>query len=222
MGVTVYDVDFTRLPANALAAWQPMAPAEVSDCLGRGWSMQGAIAPLDPAMTLVGQARTVSAMAADNSALHVALEVAKPGEILVVNAQAFADVAIWGGLMTRAAIEKGIAGIVVDGAVRDSAEIVQLGFPTFARNAVPRGPHKGFGGEVGCPIACAGVPVSSGDLILGDRDGITVVPLARVEETLQAAQALQAKEAETIKTIESGGSLAAIYGVPEYKVIKSE
>jgi len=178
-------------------------------------AMHGAISPVDPAMRLLGQARTVRCMVADNSALHAAITLAEPGDILVVDAQGFEDAAVWGGLMTRYALERGIGGLVVDGAVRDTAEIVELGFPCFARARVPRGPHKGFGGTVDAPIACAGVPVAPGDLIIGDADGVTVVPSTRIAATLGGVRALKQRERDTQQKLKAGASLADIYGVPE-------
>ena len=177
--------------------------------------MSGAIKPISPEMRLVGQARTVNCMVADNSALHAALNLAQPGDVLIANAQSFEDVAVWGGLMTRAAMHRGIAGLVVDGAVRDSAEIADLGFACFARNAVPRGPHKGFGGSVDEVIACGGVRVAPGDLVVADRDGVVIVPLTVLGPTLDAVNALRERERATLAKIAQGQSLADIYGVPD-------
>ena len=109
-------------------------------------------------------------MVGDNSPAHVAIGVAKPGEILVIDARGHVDTAVWGGIMTRAAIERGIAGVVIDGAIRDAEEIRALGFPTFSAGICPAGPSKGFGGIIDGSIACAGAPVKSGDIILGDHD----------------------------------------------------
>jgi regulator of RNase E activity RraA len=184
--------------------------------------MIGAIGPLRPEMRLIGQARAVNCMVADNSALHAAINLAEPGDVLVAAAQGFEDVAVWGGLMTRAAMARGIAGLIVDGAVRDTGEIAELGFPCFARCATPRGPHKGFGGSVDAPVSCGGVTVASGDLIIGDGDGVAVVPLARVEATLAAVRALKQREAATIAKMADGASLADIYGVPDVTIIEPE
>ncbi len=222
MTVRYHQSPFERLGHVALAAWAGVGAAEVSDCLNRSMAMQGAIGPVAPSMTLVGQVRTVRCMVADNSALHAAINLAEPGDVLVAAAQGFEDVAVWGGLMTRAALARGIAGLVVDGAVRDSAEIAELGFPCFARAAVPRGPHKGFGGAVDAPISCGGVAVAPGDLIIGDADGVTVVPRNRIGETLKAVQALQARERATIEKMKEGASLADIYGVPEVVVVNED
>ncbi len=219
MSVRHHKHDFRRLASAEIAPWNDFGTAEISDCLDRAQAMFGAIGPLRPGIRVVGQARAVNCMVADNSALHAAVTLAEPGDVLVASAQGFEDVAVWGGLMTRAALARGIAGLVVDGAVRDSDEIAELGFPCFARCAVPRGPHKGFGGSVDAPVSCGGVTVSSGDLVIGDADGVAVVPLGRVDATLAAVRALKQREAVTIETMADGASLAEIYGVPEITVI---
>ncbi|RIA56228.1 RraA family protein [Dichotomicrobium thermohalophilum] len=219
MTVRHHKQDYGRLSTDQLAQWHDVGTAEISDCLDRAQAMFGAIGPLRPGMRVIGQARAVSCMVADNSALHAAITLAEPGDVLVAAAQGFEDVAVWGGLMTRAAMARGIAGLIVDGAVRDSDEIAELGFPCFARCVVPRGPHKGFGGSVDAPVSCGGVTVSSGDLIVADADGVAVVSLARIETTLGAVRALQEREAATIAKIADGASLADIYGVPEIAVI---
>jgi len=222
MSVRYLRHSFSRLTTEQIAQWEGIGTAEISDCLNRAQAMIGAIGPLRPEMRVIGQARAVGCMVADNSALHAAINLAEPGDVLVAAAQGFEDVAVWGGLMTRAAMARGIAGLIVDGAVRDSEEIAELGFPCFARCAAPRGPHKGFGGSVDAPVSCGGVTVASGDLIIGDGDGVAVVPLARVEATLEAVQALKAREAATIAKMAEGASLADIYGVPDVTIIEPE
>ena len=142
--------------------------------------------------------------------------------MIVCDGQGFEDAALFGGLMTVSARHQGIAGLVIDGAVRDSQEIIGSGFPCFARAVVPRGPHKGFGGAIDGSISCGGVAVSPGDLILGDADGVTVVPLARAGETLAAAQAVLEKEQNTLAGLAEGGSLADVYGVPEVTMVKGQ
>ena len=215
MSVHLKVTSFERLRDEDLEAWQGAEAAGVSDCLERSMAMDGGIGALDPAMRVVGQARTVRCMAGDNSALHAAIELIERGNVLVVDASGFLGNAVWGGLMTEAARRKGVAGLVVDCAVRDSAEIVAAGFPCFVRGVVPAGPHKNFGGTIDVPIACGGVAVHPGDLIVGDADGVTVVPLERVEATRTAYLALKEKEARALEALEAGGTLADIYGVPE-------
>lgn len=214
-----HNISIPKLAPDMLAAWADIPAAVASDCLGRSQAMAAAISPLHPSMRIVAQARTVDCMAADNSALHAAIGICEPGEVLVCNAQGYTNNAIFGGLMTRAAMEAEVAGLVIDGSVRDSEEIVEAGFACYSRGVVPRGPHKGFGGVIDGPIACGGVAVSPGDLIIGDADGITVVPFAMVERTLEDANAVLAKEARALASLAQGGSLAEVYGVPEITLI---
>ncbi|MBO9453503.1 RraA family protein [Tropicibacter sp. R16_0] len=215
MPVRQHKAVFERLSPDQLAYWAGAEAAAVSDCLDRAQAMDGGIKPLDPRARLIGQARTVRCMVGDNSALHAAINLVEPGDILVADAGGFLGNAVWGGLMAEAARQKGIAGLIVDGAVRDSAEIMVSGFPCFARGTVPAGPHKNFGGEIDGRVACGGVSVQSGDLIIADADGVTVVPLARVDTIQTAYCALKEKEARVMAELDAGGTLAGIYGVPE-------
>lgn len=220
MPVVHYQTQFRRLYSNDLALWQNAEAASVSDCLSRAQAMDGGISPLDPEMRLVGQARTVRCMVGDNSALHAAIELVEPGDVLVVDAGGYLGNAIWGGLMTAAARRKGISGLVIDGCIRDRAEIMDTKFPCFARGTVPAGPHKNFGGEIDNPIACGGVAVSTGDLVIADGDGVTIVPLAKVDTTLAAYSELKRKESKTLAELNAGGTLAKIYGVPEVTFVR--
>lgn len=215
MPVTRHPTDFPILPNALLTAFRDIPAAVASDAMNRGGTMRAAISPLAPTMRICAQARTVDCMVADNSALHAALARCPAGQVLVCDAKGFEDQAIFGGLMTRAALGLGIAGLVIDGAVRDSDEIVELGFPCFARAVTPRGPHKGFGGTIDGPISCGGLPVRPGDLILGDADGVTVVPLERAEAVLETSRDILAKEERALAHLAEGGTLAELYGVPE-------
>ncbi len=122
-------VDFETLTPETLAEWRDIPPAIVSDCMNRTHVMSAAIKPVKPGTRLLGQARTVTAMIGDNSISHAAIALAENGEVLVIDAGGHDDVAVWGGIMTRAAMKRGIAGVVIDAAIRDAAEIRELGFP---------------------------------------------------------------------------------------------
>lgn len=219
MSIQRYEIRFNSLSADELKKWGGLPPAIVSDCMNRKQVMAGAIKPVKEGMKLLGQARTVTCMAGDNSAAHMAIGMARPGEILVIDAGGFEDTAVWGGIMTRAAMERGIAGLVIDGAVRDVAEIRDFNFQCFSRAIVPAGPHKGFGGIIDGPIACGGCPVSSGDLIIGDDDGVCVVPLARVETVLAASLEKIAQEEATNNETKSGKLPVERFGLAEAEVI---
>ena len=215
MPVQFHDAKFRQLSADELSKWSGAETAAVSDCLERSMAMDGGISPIADEMRIVGQARTVRCMVGDNSALHAAITLARPGEVLIADAGGFLGTAVWGGLMTHAAKRQGVAGLIIDGAVRDRSEIVELDFPCYARGLVPAGPHKAFGGAIDCPVNCGGVAVRPGDLVIADSDGVTIIPLERVEETWEAYQQLKEKEAKALSALESGGTLGEIYGVPE-------
>jgi len=218
MPIQRHRAEFETLSEDTLAAWRNVPPAIVGDCMNRSNLMAGAIKPVKEGTVLVGQARTVQVMVGDNSALHVATGLLKPGEVIVADAGGYMDTAVWGGIMTRAALKQNIAGIVIDGAIRDMSEIRELGFACYARGVVPAGPHKGFGGIIDGVISCAGCPVSPGDIVLGDDDGIAIVPLARQAELLKASLEKMAQEeqtnAETAQGILPGSRMGL--GEPEW------
>jgi len=204
MAVQRYLPKFERLRAQDLAQWKSIAPAIASDCMNRSYVMAARISPLSPGMTVCGQARTVTGMVGDNGAAHAAITLLEPGDILVVDGRGHTETAVWGGIMTRAAIAQGIGGLVLDGAVRDAAEIRALNFPTFAAGICPAGPSKGFGGIIDGPISCAGCPVKPGDIVIGDDDGVAVIPLERQAEVLAASLEKIAQEVQTNKDTKSG------------------
>lgn len=219
MAIQRYETNFKILSSDELAKWNDLPPAVVSDCMNRTQVMAGAIKPVSEGMRVLGQARTVTCMVGDNAAAHMAIGMLEPGQILVVDAGGFEDTAIWGGIMTRAAVQQKIGGLVVDGAVRDVAEIREFKFPTFTRAIVPAGPHKGFGGVIDGPIACGGCPVKSGDIIIGDDDGVCVVPLERAEQILAASLDKIAQEEATNASTAGGTLPGAQMGLEEPEII---
>ncbi len=215
MTILRHDAPFERLDQTALAAWAGIPPAIASDCMNRGQVMAARIKPLAPGTRLAGQARTVACMVGDNSAIHAAIRLIGPGDVLVIAAGGHADTALWGGLLTQAALARGAAGVVLDGAARDVAEIREAGFPCFAAATVPAGPHKGFGGTIDGVIACAGCTVAPGDIILGDDDGIAVVPLDRADTVLADCHAKLAQEEIALERLRQGTLLADQMEIPE-------
>jgi len=167
-------------------------------------TMRAAIKPLRPGWLLRGRALTVAVPAGDNLAIHAALALARPGDVLVIDGQGYADRALMGGIMCAQALATGIAGVVIDGAMRDAAELRAGGLPVFAAALSPAGPHKAGGGRVNHPIQCGGVTVAPGDWILGDDDGVVVFGAAESAALVAAAQAKGGLEARRMAAIARG------------------
>ncbi|GAB2926895.1 RraA family protein [Streptomyces mayteni] len=169
--------------------------ATVSDAMDR-FGVADGIRPLWPGAQLSGPAFTVWTRPGDNKGLHAAFETIRRGEVLVVNGGGDATRALIGELVVQKAKALEIGGIVLDGAARDVAELAELGVPVFARAVTPAGPWKTGPYLIGSTIAVGGVPVSPGDWVLGDDDGVAVVPGGRTAEVVDGARALIEGEAE--------------------------
>ena len=219
MPIFQHPLRHARLSAERIDAWRSIPPAIASDCMNRTQTMEAAIKPLARGMALCGQARTVECMVGDNSAIHAAVRLLQPGDVLVIDAGGYPDVAVFGGLLTAAAMQKRAAGVVIHGAVRDCAEIIDLGFAVYASATVPTGPHKGFGGTLDGVICCGGCPVSPGDIVLGDDDGVAIVPLAREAGVMQASLEKIAQEQDSLKRLKAGESMADQLGIAAPTVI---
>ena len=148
--------------------------------------MSAEIRQLTPGLSMWGTALPVLTREGDNLAVHRALDEAREGDVLVVNAQAFRDRAVFGDVLGQAFLERGVRGVVVDGAVRDVEGLQRMGMPTFARAVTPAGPFKDGPGTVGEAVACGGVVCRPGDVVLGDGDGVVVVPAGRAGAVLAA------------------------------------
>ena len=141
--------------------------------------------------------------------------MAQEGDVLVVDAGAIPDTGLWGGLMTRMALRKKIGGLIIDGGVRDSQELISLGFPVFARAVSPQGGFKASPGSVNVPVSCGGTAVHPGDLVAADADGVVVVASADAADILAKAQTVQAKEAALIEKMDAGETLFSLLGLGE-------
>jgi RraA family protein len=153
---------------------------------------------------LAGPAFTVKTAPGDNLLVHKAIDMAKAGDVIVVDGGGFSDQALIGGIMARWAARRGVAGIVVWGAIRDSEEIRDEAFPVYARAITHRGPYQDGPGEINVPIAVAGMPVHPGDIVVGDADGVVAVPLAMAGAVLASAKRIRDREAVVMQDIERG------------------
>jgi 4-hydroxy-4-methyl-2-oxoglutarate aldolase len=150
---------------------------------------------------------------ADNLAIHLAVATAPAGSVLVVDASAEPERGYWGEVLTTAAESRGLAGLVIDGGVRDVAALAAHGFPVFSALIALRGAQKVKGGSVGRPARVAGAPVSPGDWVVGDADGVTVVPAGALDEVLTAGRARADKEARMFAELKSGATTIELLGL---------
>ncbi len=160
-----------------------------------------------------GPAFPVEITAGENATLHRAVYAAPAGSILVVDGHGHVDRAVWGEVLTVAAQQRGIGGLVLDGAVRDLHAMRERAFPVFAVGTSPAGPHKHPPGRIGVLISCGGVAVAPGDLVVGDADGVAVVPAADVERVLADARVRASREQEWIAALESGATTLELLGL---------
>lgn len=199
--------DIERPSAATLAAWQAVRPATAYELLGKSGGLGFAIKPLRPGMRLCGPAITVRAHIGDTLIVLRSIEVAQAGDVLVVDAGDSEEACCWGGTSSLAAQLRGLAGFVCNGAVRDAAEIARLGFPVFARGSSVEGSAKAAPGQINHPIAIGRTPIAPGDLVLGDDDGVVVVPRAQIEPLLPRCLAFQEVGARRLEALRAGGSI---------------
>ncbi len=193
-----------RVPAELVREARKFQASILADVGGRRGSLGGRIQPLERSMKLAGPAFTVEVRPGDNLMIHAALVLAKPGDVIVVDGKGDLSCALTGALMAAHAQKAGIAGFVIDGAVRDTEECARGNFPIFAAGANPNGPLKGAPGRINWPVSLAGTAVNPGDLIVGDADGVVVVPRELAAAIVGAAQAKVDMEAERMKAIGRG------------------
>jgi len=198
--------DFERVSADLVRQAAEFQAAILADVAGRRGAMHGRIAALRPRMKLAGPALTVDVRPGDNLMIHAAIALARPGDVLVIDGKGDQTAALMGTIMMTACRQLGIAGVVVDAAVRDSLEIDEMDFPVFAVGTNPNGPTKNVPGRIGHPVSCGGVTVRSGDLVLADADGVVVVPRDRVAALLPLARQKVADEAARIAQIRQGNA----------------
>ena len=181
--------DFTRIDAATVRAAAVFQAAILADVAGRRGTMHGRIAPLDRAMRCAGPALTIEVRPGDNLLIHAAMTFAQPGDVLVIDGKSDLTCALMGAIMMNQCKAKKLGGVVVDGAVRDVEELIELGFPVFCAGTNPNGPTKFQPGRVNWPISIGGVAVQPGDLIVGDADGVVVIERERAASLIALAQA---------------------------------
>lgn len=199
-------------PSEELVApFKEFGAATVYEAAGQIGSVDPSIKPLSRDMRLLGTAVTVRCHPKDNLMLHKALQIAQPGDILVAATEGYPNAGYFGDLMATSAMARQIGGLAIDGCIRDSAEIIEMGFPVFCRGTCMRGTAKQTLGSVNHPVLFADVVVNPGDLVLGDDDGIVIIPQSKLGEVLKATRLRVEKEKDKAAALKQGISSVELY-----------
>lgn len=199
--------DWERTPSELVAQAAEFPSSILADVAGRRGALHGRIQPISSSMRLAGPALTVEVRPGDNLMIHAAMALARPGDVIVVDGKGDLSSALIGEIMSQQCVALGIAGIVLDGAARDSEALRSLGFPVFAAGLNPNGPTKFVPGRIGHPVSIGGVTIHPGDLIVGDADGVTVVERLKVAALMPLAAEKVKAETERIRGIKNREAL---------------
>ena len=214
--MNAFNLDFTRPDAKIIKAFANIPAATISDAMGRYGAMSSDMKSVYQGARICGPAFTVRAYANDNLMVHLALKEARPGDILIIDSGGYTQCALWGELMSLSAKGRGLGGTVIDGGIRDKDAISELGYPVFAKTIIPVGTHKSNQGSICEPVSCDGVPISAGDIVVGDSDGVVAVPFDQTSVVLEEAKAILSKEDQMRKRIEKGELIFDILDLEKY------
>jgi len=198
--------NFPRPPEALVARFRDVPTGWVVDANGRRGALDYRIRPITRAVRFAGVALTVHSRARDNLTPYAAIEYARPGDIMVVAADAYEEASVLGDILVGMAKNKGIAALVTDGMVRDVEGLNAVGLPIFARGLSPNSPYKDGPGEIGLPVTLGGTTVNPGDLVVGDQDGIVVVAREAIVTVADALAEVGAKEAKMDELVRKGAT----------------
>ncbi len=193
-----------QVSADTVARFAKLPVANVSDSMSRLTAGGAGLRPMHGGGVLAGPALTVKAPPGDNLMLHKAIALAQPGDVIVMDAGGDLTNALMGEMMLMQATARGVAGVVINGAIRDAAYIRAQHVPVFAAGVTHRGPYKNGPGEINVPIAIGGMVIEPGDLVIGDDDGVLCVPFDQTEAVFKAATAKFDSEQRQIANIQAG------------------
>ncbi|MBY0265282.1 MAG: RraA family protein [Burkholderiales bacterium] len=190
--------------AKLIAQLRKTATAHLSDNMHRLHAIGPDLFPCHRGGRMVGTALTVKISPGDNLMVHKAIDIVRPGDVVVVDAGGVCSQAIIGEIMSAIAERNGAAGMVIDGAIRDADALALSDFPVYARGITHRGPYKNGPGEINVPVVIGEAVVNPGDIIIGDDDGLLALPQDMAEETLKLARLQEKKESDMLKAIRGG------------------
>ena len=197
---------FERPPKRLIEKFTGIPSPNIADCMNRFFCVDSKIKMINKkkGLQMIGSAITVMTRTVDNLLVHKAIDIAQPGDIIVIAAEGDTHSAILGEIMAHMAEKKGVAGYLIDGCIRDSEAIQEMDFPVFAIGVSPKGPYKDGPGEINFPVSCGGVIINPGDIIVGDRDGVVVIPPSEAEMIYQEAKKVLEKETEILEEVKKG------------------
>jgi RraA family protein len=198
--------DFERPSKNIIKKFRNIPVANIADCMNRFFCVDSRIKMVNKkrGLQMIGAALTVKTRAIDNLLIHKAIDLAKPGDVIVIDAEGDTRSAVMGEIMVLIAEKKGLSGCLIDGCIRDLEAIQEMALPVFAIGVSPRGPYKDGPGEINFPVSCGGVVINPGDIIVGDKDGAVIIPPFEAETIYEEAKKLLLKEQVAIENIKKG------------------
>jgi|SRR5579871_411595 len=202
-----------RPDADSVKVLGELGVATVHEAQGRTGLMKPYLRPIYPSAKVAGPAVTVSCQAGDNIMIHAAVEVCKPGDVLVVTCTSDSTDGMFGELLATSLVAHGVLGLIIDAGCRDVSELTAMDFPVWAKAIHAQGTVKASPGSVNIPVVCAGAAVNPGDVIIGDMDGVVVVPRQDAKEVLKASQARIAKEEKAREKLRGGEVGLDFYGL---------
>ena len=202
-----------RPETNAISTLGELGVATVHEAMGRRGLMKPYLRPVYPAAKAAGPAVTVLCHPGDNLMIHAAVELCRPGDVMVVAVVAESTDGMFGELLATSLRSHGVVGMVIDAGSRDIAKLTEMNFPVWSRAVSAQGTVKETAGSVNVDVVCAGAIVHPGDVIVGDQDGVVVVPRAQAAEIAKLGDQRQAKEERTRERLRSGELGLDIYGL---------
>ena len=204
----------SRISDETLTAASEIAAATMHEAAGQIGALPSYLKPISSGMKICGRAFTVKGPSSCNLWLHRAIAKAEPGDVLIADVGDDPEYGYWGDIMGTGSMARGIAGLVIDGCVRDQVELEEMGFPVFSAGLCIRGTAKKFDGEgaLGEPITIGGITINHGDLVLGDNDGLAIIPADQVEDGIQKSIERENKEEATKERLRGGETSMEIYG----------
>lgn len=210
-GIAVRNI--RRAPAEAVAQLAKFGVATIHEAMGRVGLMAPYMRPVYPGARVCGTAVTVLGHPGDNWMLHVAAELLQKGDVVVMGFSSATTDGMFGDLLATSFRARGGAGLIIDAGVRDTAELRDMQFPVWSKTVNAKGTIKATVGSANTPVLCAGALVNPGDVVIGDDDGVVVVPAAQADAVAKAAQARETKEAATRARLQAGELGLDIYGM---------